>query len=205
MDTITFPSVTIGIVVTREDKYEAAVASAQRQIYPGELDIQILDNTEKKLSIGAAYNQLAETCDGEWIMYLGDDDELVPEYILSLMIFALQMQANNPVCSTSHCTLYNDQEDVRHYERIPTGMWRKDYVIAHRFNEDLKKYVDTDFLVRTGKDDEVSVLLAAWQFGYFYYQHHDNISGNKYELEKDVGQKIGNMVVGGVRDTRKDL
>jgi hypothetical protein len=70
-----------------------------------------------------------------------------------LMIFALQMEANNPVCSTSHCTLYNDQEDVRHYERIPTGMWRKDYVIAHRFNEDLKKYVDTDFLVRTGKDD----------------------------------------------------
>jgi hypothetical protein len=38
----------------------------------------------KDLSIGAAYNKLAETCEGEWIMYLGDDDELVPEYILSL-------------------------------------------------------------------------------------------------------------------------
>jgi glycosyltransferase involved in cell wall biosynthesis len=202
MEELIFPSVTVGIVVTREDQYERAVTSVKRQIYPGELDIHVLDNTEKKLSIGAAYNEIAEKADGEWVMYLGDDDEIVPEYLLSLMIFALQMGANNPVCSTSHCTLYNAKEDVRHYERIPTGMWRKDYVLDKRFDEDLVRYVDTDFLTRAGKDEEVSVLLAAWNFGYFYFQHDDNISGNKYELEKGAGTKLENIYVGGVRDIR---
>jgi glycosyltransferase involved in cell wall biosynthesis len=202
MEELNFPSVTIGIVVTRKEKYERAVNSASLQVYPGDIDIHLLDNTEKKMSIGAAYNKLADECEGEWILYLGDDDEIVPGYVLSLMVYMLQMKENNPVCSTSHCTLYGEDYEERHCERIPTGMWKKSYVVENRFDETLDRYVDTEFFERTDRDGNVNILLASWQFGYFYQQHNNNISGNKIEIEGDVGAKIGGIIRGCVRDLR---
>jgi len=201
MKELEFPSVTIGIVVTRVDKYEAAIRSAKQQIYPSDIEVFVLDNQEKDLSIGAAYNKLADECEGEWIMFLGDDDEIVPEYILSLMSLALRMDAN-PVCVTSHCTLYDETSEQRHYERIPTGMWKKSYIMEKRFNEDMPKYVDSEFFDRANKDEDVDILLCAWQAGYFYQQHKENVSGNKIEAEPKTGKILDSIYVGSVRDLR---
>ena len=201
MKELIFPHITIGIVVTREDKYEEACKSARHQIYPGDIDVHILDNTEKDFSIGAAYNKLAEECEGEWIMYLGDDDEIVPEYLLSLMVFAQRLNVE-PVCVTSHCTLYGKDMDQRHYERIPTGMWKKEYVIKERFDEEMVRYVDSEFFNRANNDDEASIALCAWQAGYFYQQHKSNISGNKIEIEPKTGYVLDNIYVGSIRDLK---
>ena len=44
-------------------------------------EISVLQNTDKDLTIGQAYNKLADECTTDWIAYIGDDDILSADYI----------------------------------------------------------------------------------------------------------------------------
>jgi glycosyltransferase involved in cell wall biosynthesis len=169
---------TIGIVVTREDMLKEAIKSAKRQVYNGKIWIQLLDNTEYRYSIGEAFNKIADTAKGEWILYMGDDDIITPDYCSSLMTALFYPPDKNTVCITSNSTYFNENEQGRK-DTVPTGIWKKSYVRENRFDEDRKNQVDTEFYRRADSDDEISRIIVDWHYGYFYRQHPGNVSGSK--------------------------
>ena len=169
---------TIGIVVTRKDMVKDAIASAQKQVYNGKLWIQVLNNTNFDLTIGQAFNKIADTARGEWILYLGDDDIITPDYCSSLMTALVYPPDENPVCITSHSTYYSKTKQVRK-DTVPTGIWKKSYVREKRFDEERKNQVDTEFYRRADKDESISRIIVDWHYGYFYRQHGGNVSGSK--------------------------
>jgi len=169
---------TVGIVVTRKDMAKAAIASAENQVYNGKLWIQLLDNTNYGLSIGEAFNKIADTAKGEWILYLGDDDIITPDYCSSLMTALVYPPDNKTVCITSNSTYFNTTEQSRK-DTIPTGIWKKSYIREHRFDEIRKNQVDTEFYRRADKDKSISRIFVDWHYGYFYRQHGGNVSGSK--------------------------
>ncbi len=169
---------TIGIVITRPTKVKEAIDSARAQIYNGKINIHTVDNVGRQVSIGKAFNTIADRAKGKWILYLGDDDIITPDYCSSLMTALLYPPDPNPVSITSYSTYFDDKRQKRK-DTIPTGIWRKDYVVEKKFDEDLKKLVDIDFFNRADRDDTVSRILVDWHYGYFYRQHDGNVSGRK--------------------------
>ena len=73
-------------------------------------------------------------------------------------------------------------------------MWKTDYVKEVRFDETLKNLVDTEMFHRTNKIDKGVLLLAEHNFGYYYRQHSDNVSGNKFDIiEKHKNKEKENL------------
>ena len=182
---------TVGVVIVHHHKgknwLEMAVQSIMDQVYPGPpIHLTILDNTSNNYSIGTCFNQgvnQLEAC--EWIFFLGDDDKVCPEYILSLMLRLREVEGYNPeydfVCVSSHTTIFSYElarQEVS--SKIPTGIWKRSFLLKHPFNEIIEKWVDSELFARLRKLPQ-QAALASHQYGYFYRQHKNNVSGNKFD------------------------
>jgi len=184
-----FPKVAIGIVKTREHLVADAIKSAERQLYPEDIDIVVIDNLDKKKSIGKCYNEIAEKTEADWIMYLGDDDIIVPTYIITLIARLLELSVDdkyNVVCLTTYCILYNDKSN-KQLNRVVQGMWNRKYVLENRYDETLDKLVDIDLFRRTNEREDLTIALVPYMNGYYYGQGTDNISGNKFDGKVEIG------------------
>lgn len=178
-----FPNITVGIVQSRYEFIDQTYSSAKNQIYPGEIEVLVEDNIDKSRTIGACFNALAQRAQHEWLFFLGDDDVIRPEYLLSLAIRLVELSQETEVNAiTSHCTLFNKKGQQQRRDRMPTGMWRVSYLLDHPFDESLERFVDTEYFDRQNKPD-TEIAVAQWQYGYFYRQHTNNISGNKMQQD----------------------
>ena len=192
MQKIKFPSVTIAIVRSREEYFDEAFFSAENQLYANEVELIVIDNKDLKKSIGKCYNRVVEKSTKEWILFLGDDDYICPEYVLSLMARMLmfrqklveEKKKGEVVCVSSFVTLFDEKNNIC-FDKMPQGMWLRSYLQTHKFDEKLRKHVDTAMYQVAEADPNAHIGLVAWNFGYFYRQHGDNISGNKIERLND--------------------
>jgi len=183
--------ITIGIVQSRDNEWvKAALKSASGQIYPIDYSIKVFDNREKKYSVGKAYNELTKMIKTDWVLFLGDDDYLMPDYMLSLAVRYFQAEIGDEqpldrvVCITSYATLFDGERKAKQLNaKIVQGTWRVDYLKAHPFNEKMKKHVDVDLLKRTIENEEFFILLNSWNSGYYYRSHPGQISGEKFEKQ----------------------
>jgi hypothetical protein len=203
-----FPSVTIGIVHSREGHtvfdpsitwFEKALRSANKQLYPEDINVITIDNLERARTIGSCYNEIIDKSTDDWVFFLGDDDFIKPEYILTLMAWVSEMCINNPSLTdniihvTSFCTAfmpYNNKLIEKPIQRLPQGAWKRSYLLANRFDETLLKYVDTDLYERATKDEEAILSTANWHYGYYYRQHPDNVSGSIISVEEIEGELL---------------
>jgi len=184
-----YPTLTIGIVQTRRKYMNTLLNSLRNQNYP--LAVDIYDNLTKEKSIGECFNALADRCQTEWIMYVGDDDALAEDYVLSVMDVARNRDKmyNNVISVLSGAMLIGDDGKRILSEACPTGAWRADAVRKYRFDETLVRQVDTDFLRRVADNPEQKVIIRApWICGYYYRQHDKNISGNKFTEGANTSQ-----------------
>jgi glycosyltransferase involved in cell wall biosynthesis len=182
------PTITVGIVKGRDNQHwlDLAVKSVSNQLYLKfqELELIIIDNIDRKKSIGRCFNEIAEKAKGDWVFYLGDDDHIVPEYLVSLMLRYNQSKKNNKtkeiVNIISLSTIFNKtRKEVS--TKSPTGIWNTQYVLDNPFNEELKRWVDTEMFKRLDMSDLYFPCVASHQYGYYYRQHEDNVSGNKFD------------------------
>jgi len=199
-----FPKITVGIVHSRDGVtstgtlwLEKAVNSVHKQLCPSEIELIVIDNMDRKKSIGKCYNEIVEQADGEWVFFLGDDDYMKADYLSALIAWVVELNMADEstyVQVSAYCTAFStDMIDgkILHVplQRIPQGMWLKEYVLKNKFDETLKRYVDTDLYDRANNDPDVNLALADWNFGYYYRQHDGefaNVSGNKLtELMKE--------------------
>jgi len=186
---IELPVITVGIVRGRDNQkwFDIALNSVYKQVYRNyiELDVVVLENFDRSKSIGKCYNEIAEKAKGDWVFYLGDDDHIVPEYLLSLVLMFYQMKklhtSKKIVNIVSYSTIFGEGHTKEISTKSPTGMWLKDYVLANPFDETLKSAVDTEMFKRLNLSDVYYPCVAAHQYGYYYRQHKDNVSGNKFD------------------------
>ena len=198
--TMEYPKVTIGIVNSRTEWLYIAKGSAERQFYAefAEQEVIVIDNLKRDKSIGYCYNEIAKKATGKWILYLGDDDYITSDYVISLILRAIDAEKANPdkkiVNVISFTTIFNTiKKEVS--SKSPTGMWLREYVLNNSFNEILEKYVDTEMFRRLNLSKEYFPAIASNQYGYYYRQHDNNVSGNKfdrndYDAVRTVSHKI---------------
>lgn len=192
-----FPKIAVGIVNTRPEMIDRCQQSLARQVYPPEITYPyIVDNTAKKMTIGEAFNTLVTGCEVDWILFVGDDDYLARTYLFNLGVYLRTAQERyEPVCITTHMIL-NDENERIPLEIHPTGMWKVDYLKEHPFDETLERWVDTDLFKRTAENGD-TIMVDQTNFGYYYVQHDDNVSYNKFEKKTKILNKLQE------RETRK--
>jgi len=195
-------SLTVGIVKTREEYLPKLLQSlrAQSCLSHYEFNVHIIDNMKKRMTIGEAFNQLADECTTDLILYLGDDDWLDECYIENCMKhYELRKEMfPEPIGIVTSC-LYVESEFSESYpcSKMPTGFWKAQYVRDRRFNEDLPQQIDSEFVSRVReaqeKGEPTVVLQIESEFGYYYRQHGKNVSGDKITdaVRKGDGVKNG--------------
>lgn len=172
-----FPGVTVGIVQSRTQWIEDALACVNGQVYPGDIEIVVIDNLNNEKSIGQAFNEIVDKASHPWIFYLGDDDKIKADYLVSMM--AAAQKAPDATVIASNCTMFDDERRELS-QKIVTSFWRTEYLREHPWNEDIEKYIDT---YQFKKANENGALIAhnSWNYGYYYRQHDSNVSGNKFQ------------------------
>ena len=195
-----YPKITVGIVKGRdnEDWLNKAIASVDSQVYRSfkELELIVIDNVDRKKTIGKCFNEIAEQATGEWVFYLGDDDHIVGEYLLSLIVRLNQTYlycGKKEIVNVISFTTKFDKKSKYLSSKSPTGMWLKEYVMNNPFDETLKKFVDTEMFKRLDLSERYFPTVASHQYGYFYRQHDDNVSGNKID-RKDYDQELSDFL-----------
>ncbi|MCK5788240.1 MAG: hypothetical protein KAH32_04550 [Chlamydiia bacterium] len=185
-----FPEVTTVILWHRKKEiFLEAVTSANRQVYPGIHKTKFLDNQKNKYNVPEGFNELVRGCDTEYINLLGDDDKLCKEYVLSLMMSlesAIKHKHENPVCVVSNMTLI-DSSGKRQPEptwALSPGMWKTSWLREHPFDETITKEVTYNYFKTMQEEFNITPIHAFWNFGYFYNQGKDNMSGNKFEEQE---------------------
>ena len=176
-------TLTVAVVQSRAkyiDELLHTLALQEKRVQ--DFEIKILQNFDKDMSIGECYNKLADECKTEWIWYIGDDDVIDKHYIDDVFraYYDRQNQYKLAVGILTGCLIWDDtQNRTAPTTHFPTGCWRADFIRQHRFDENLVRQVDTEFIERINKTALGSVLQFPWLMGYYYRQHNKNISGNK--------------------------
>ena len=73
---------------------------------------------EKNIGYDGTFSEVTRRANGEWIIYMGDDDEFVPE-ALDKMMFFLAEHSELGYVMKSHYTVYNKnkKEPFRYYNK----------------------------------------------------------------------------------------
>lgn len=199
-------SVDVIMVVSRQHSegfYTKAMGSILYQEYT-KVGLIEINNLDKKLSIGEAWNLGVKASKARFVFFLGDDDFISNDLIHSCVAYfkhmALQADQHQridaaktkkpkpvedfkPVCVTcgSYAVDINDNI-LEHRNEYVTGMWTREYLDKNPFNETLPSQVDTDMFERTEKH---RVAYMYHNTGYFYRQHPGQVSGMKTIVVKD--------------------
>jgi len=188
---VEWDTVTVGIIKTREKYLPQLLHSLKLQEYP--IEVKVVDNIDKSKSIGQCFNILADQCDTDWIMYLGDDDYLAEGYIRDVMTAYINRKTKyRDIKGITTSTMAFDDTGKQVLTPAPsTGFWKADYIRRERFDEQLVRQVDTEFFNRKRhtSQERINVLNLSWIAGYFYRQHSDNISGNKFTTGANMTQE----------------
>lgn len=189
-----FHKISVGVLQSRSDYINDCVQSVANQLYPNQfIDLVLVNNLDKSLSIGAGYNLIAKKAKADWILFLGDDDMIAQTYLFNLNAFLFFLKKRYPsyvlTAIVTHLILFNSERKIG-IDVIPTGMWNKDFLLANPFNEKLKRYVDTDLFARVKNMSGVTIARDDTNHGYYYRQHENNVSKNKFTSKTAIIKEI---------------
>jgi len=176
---------------TAPNMVERSIESVRRQDfakYIGQIELIVVNNQDRFHTIGSCFNRGIDVAKGEWILFLGDDDYITVDYLLSLWSFNNNVDRGKEriVVITSFSTYVDDEKEKKALvTKAPMGMYNREYILQKRFNESIIKYVDIDFMKRT-EGENTKMLICTWHFGYHYCQHNDNVSGRKELLGNSI-------------------
>ena len=186
-----FNTISIGVVESRDNDFvKMCLNSINRQWYiPECTELIEVNNLKREHTIGACYNEIVKKATKDWVLFIGDDDMIARTYLFNLNAFLeafRERHDEDPVCVTTNIILYSETEMVS-LDAVPQGMWNREYLLENPFNEELPRYVDTDMFDRTEKLGKL-IIHDQTNSGYYYRQHDDNISGNKFERKGGISK-----------------
>lgn len=179
------PLITIGVIISRlarrPDYVKQCLDSIRKQTYKN-IEVITVDNDDKLITIGKAFNTVARKGKGEYVLYIGDDDYIAPDYVGSLVAMLKENLDNDKIAGvSSYLTMFKtsgEQVLAEHRTLVPTGMWKREIILEEQFREYLTKYVDSEFADRIRAKGYIQ-LIAEHNYGYFYRAHEQQISGFK--------------------------
>jgi len=174
------PFISVVFVVTRiesqRDVVVDALKSLKTQIYPN-YEIVMIENFKKIKTIGKCFNEGVQQSNGEWVLFFADDDVIAPEYLASIGGAIRQRDSEDIICISTNITMFNETEQTK-MNKIPTGAWKRDFLLENPFIEWANKYVDSEMFQRVSKLNK-SVMILKHNHGYFYRSHSGQASGMK--------------------------
>lgn len=178
------PHVSVLLIVSREKTNPDWVSMARESIYSQTFDryeVVEIDNNENEFSIGACWNAGIAEASGEAVLIVGDDDWISIDYIHSLFsAFSEAKKAANVSSAHTYATIVDESIGKSGLcKKIASGMWDREFMIEHPFDETLKNQVDTAYFEKRDTIWGSSGVVIPWHFGYFYRQHDSMASGRK--------------------------
>lgn len=156
--------------------------SLRRQTYTNK-QIIVMDNMDRMMTIGKAYNEGVRIAKGKYVLFVGDDDFITDDYVTTLVSMIETSRDPKVVGITSYLTMFHNLKqtgepvsEVR--ELIPTGMYLRSYLKKNPFKEYLTRFVDSELMERT-KEQGLQLLVARYSYGYHYRSHPEQVSGHK--------------------------
>ena len=165
--------VSVVIIDSRSDVHpewvQTAINSVKQQDYPVELIV--INNVGRKKTIGECFNIGVKNATGDWVLFIGDDDRIVGDYV-STLVYNLEKHSKlNPVAIATFMTVF-DNEKEECLKRAPTGMIKREYLLKYPFDEKLEKGIDRDWFERMAHRGDKQVVIP-YNYGYYYRQHED--------------------------------
>jgi len=151
------------------DWVQIAVSSVKNQTVKCELIV--VNNTDRKKSIGKCFNEGVKQSAGEWVFFLGDDDYITDDYLATIEYNIKKHSKLNMVAIATFMTVFDNEKDEA-LKRAPTGAIKREYLLKHPFNEELEKGVDREWFDNMAGRGDLQVVIP-YHFGYYYRQHDD--------------------------------
>ena len=146
-----------------------AINSVKKQMVACELII--IKNLDNKRTIGQCWNEGVRLSKGDWVFFLGDDDFISDDYLLTLSNLA--KKTKSPMVTTYRTVFREDVKSAFPQQEPMTGMWKKEYLEKYPFNEKLKRGIDGEYIDQFKlRGDNYSV--AHYHYGYFYRKHSEH-------------------------------
>lgn len=176
------PLVSVIVIHSRNEWFNECVQSIDRSFYPNK-ELIVIENMDKGKTIGKCWNEGVEESNGEFCLFVGDDDAITPEYIMSCVLSIIDRRSKGMMVEgvASNCMAVNVEEGAMTPALMyVTGMWTRDFLQKHPFDESLKKKVDYHWMERGAKKYAHNLT---WNFGYIYRQHEGQVSGINLDKE----------------------
>lgn len=187
--------------LTNPDYVQSSFDSIRNQNYKNIKPI-VVDNYHKLMTIGKCWNEAVKQCQGEWVFFLGDDDYITEDYISSLITNYNSLPNDykeKVVAVSSFCTIFRDSGEYERKDTIPTGMWKREYLLKYPFKEYLTCLVDSSYMDATKERGDI-IYVVEHQYGIFYRSHSGQVSGIKAlgnepstAVNNDVQKQLKNM------------
>ena len=164
------PNITVVMIDSRSylhpEMVEVAINSVKKQYHP--VDLIVVNNLNLSNTIGKCWNTAVAQAETEWVLFMGDDDWLSRDYTYCLNKFVEEKPYFDAV--TTGMTFYNPTGVQIETSQQNTGMWKREYLLKHPFNEKLKKGIDREYVEEAGKRD-VRVGHLVYHHGIFVRVH----------------------------------
>lgn len=191
------PIITVVVANTRlisnPDMVKECYDSIKNQSYPN-IEIMIIENQNKEYTIGKCWNDAVRNAKGDWLLFVGDDDRISPDYVNSLVVTAMSVDPKVAQISTMitmfRTTIKGEMQENANL--IPTGMWRKSYLTEYPCPENKIKFVDTDMMAQVSRNGYETKYLS-YHYGYYYRSHEKQTSGMK-KMATDGNNKNTNTI-----------
>lgn len=158
------------------DWVQTAIQSIRDQFRPLD-EVIVIENRKRDKTIGECYNLAVQQAEGDYVIFLDDDDWWARDYSMILEQYAIAEP--NHIAWTTCMMAYNDIEgDIKRgtafplYDRIHRGLWRKDYLLKYPYDEKLKKGIDRVHIEETKKRGD-RIFATMHNYGYYYRKHND--------------------------------
>lgn len=186
------PKVDVCMIQVRPDDHawvQEAKQSVSEQVYAN-LGFLVVDNQDRALSIGSAWNACVEDSDADLLLFLGDDDGMTVD-LVSAMVYGYQhmkAKAPNLVHISTNCTILDESSGsvgmapVQH-----TGMFLREFLVDHPFDELLARHVGLNkvqAIAQASKaiDQPMSTGIMH-HYGYIWRQHMFMNNGRPIRLD----------------------
>jgi len=205
------PGITVIMIDSgRNDQwFKEATASVLDQIYPvakvseteykTQIELKIINNRERKYTIGQCWNHLIKEAEFDYIFILDDDDMMERELLFNMMIFLQRIKLdkkNKDIIGVTPNVTFMEKKDGKMFyqfsDSYTSGLVEKKWLLKVPFREELEKHVDMRW------DDDILkqnkfVAVQNWNHGYLYRQHEGMVSGRNVDmkyLDKDLNKIV---------------
>lgn len=177
---VKFPTTAIIIIDSRSDKnpewVNQAMESIDNQYYKPDEVIRI-NNLGRYKTIGRCWNEAVQKTSADFVLFMGDDDFLAEEYLLSLLLSLkrAEHEVGEVTCMSSYAIAFSEQHSGP-MNKVPTGLWKRQFILDNPFDEELPRLVDTTY-IRKHINTDNKMVIVPHNFGYYYRQHDGMTSG----------------------------